>query len=379
MITLNLLIIDDEPGLLKGVCRVLQNFEFIPNDFDKKVNFKLSQSENGIDALKKIKEQKFDIILLDYRLSDISGQIILEKLNEMKYDAHTIAVTAFASLESAVTATKNGAFDFIAKPFTPEELRNVISKAATNIVLLRKAKKLEEDKRKVRFQFLSVLSHELKAPLNAIESYLRVLDDKIAGNDITSYDQMIKRSLDRIGGMRKLIYDLLDLTRIESGQKVREIREVNLIEALNRSLETNLIKANEKEIEIKTDIPEKVLMYGEISELEIMFNNLISNSIKYNKVKGSIYITIKQSPDVIKINIKDTGIGMKPEELKRLFGEFVRFKNEKTRNIEGSGLGLSILKKLVSLYSGDIKVQSEFGSGTTFNITLQSIPPEINR
>ena len=106
----------------------------------------------------------------------------------------------------------------------------------------------------------------------------------------------------------------------------------------------------------------------------IMFNNLISNSIKYNNDNGRVDITITKDKDSIKIAIADSGIGMKPAEQERLFGEFVRFKNEKTKNIEGSGLGLSILKKLVSLYDGEISVESEFGVGTTFNIILKSLP-----
>ena len=187
---------------------------------------------------------------------------------------------------------------------------------------------------------------------------------------------MLKRSLDRLGGMRKLIFDLLDLTRIESGQKVRQVAEINLVDSVNRSIETNTPIADVKGVKVELFSSENILLNGDSSELEIMFNNLISNSIKYNKDNGRLDITLTQDEDIIKIAIADTGIGMKPEEKARLFGEFVRFKNEKTKNIEGSGLGLSILKKLVSLYDGEISVESEFGVGTTFNITLKSLPTQ---
>ena len=108
------------------------------------------------------------------------------------------------------------------------------------------------------------------------------------------------------------------------------------------------------------------------AEIEIMFNNLISNAIKYNKEQGSVNIKIDQQKSLLEISVSDTGIGLTDEEQNKLFGEFVRIKNEKTKNIEGSGLGLSILKKLAALYNGSINVESEYGKGTTFKIILNS-------
>jgi len=375
MLKLKLLIVDDEPGMRRGASRSLRNFQFQMKDFKDIINFEISECATGNGTLELLKNNQYDLLLLDYKLEDITGLDILEVIKEEKYNLVTIMMTAFASLEVAVSATKNGAYDFIAKPFTPNELRSVIRKASSNIVVRRKAKLLEEEKRQVRFQFLSVLSHELKAPLNAIEGYLRIMDKKIAGNDISNYEKMLHRSLDRIGGMRKLIFDLLDLTRIESGQKVREIKEINIVEAAENSIETNSAIAKNNNIAVNLHAEKSILINGDMSELEIMFNNLISNAVKYNKINGQINIDISRIDDSsILIKVADSGIGMTANEKSRLFREFVRFKNEKTRNIEGSGLGLSILKKLISLYDGKINVESEFDIGTTFIITLKNLP-----
>lgn len=372
MLTLKLLIVDDEAGMRKGAKRALRNFEFEQQDFEDTINFELHEASSGNETLDKVQEENFDIILLDYKLEDMNGLDVLKNLKDESSEASTIMMTAYASLDLAISATKSGVFDFLSKPFSPKELKNVVRKTASNILYKRKAKKLEENKKKVRFQFLSVLAHELKAPLNAIDSYLRILDDRVAGDSIENYDKMIKRSMERISGMRKLIFDLLDLTRIESGEKKREISDINLIEAVNRSIETNSVKAEEKGVELNISTPEQLIMKGDSNELEIMFNNLVSNAIKYNKDNGTVYINIEDSgDDTVNISVADTGIGMKPEEKERLFQEFVRFKNEKTKNIEGSGLGLSILQKLVSLYNGNIEVESEFEKGTTFHITLK--------
>ena len=376
MIKLKLLLVDDEEGMRRGASRSLRRFKFQLDDFNEEVSFDITEAACGLEALSLLEKEQYDIALLDYKLGDITGLEILGTIREKKYDLLSVMMTAYASLEIAISATKNGAFDFLAKPFTPAELRSVVKKTATHIVLQRRAKKLEDEKRKVRFQFLSVLSHELKAPINAVEGYLRIVDDRVAGNDIASYDKMIKRSLERLGGMRKLIFDLLDLTRIESGQKVREISNINIIEAVNNSIETYIPLAADKNVTVKLHAEENVIINGDIGELEIMFNNLISNAIKYNRDNGRVDITIIKEDELVKMSIADKGIGMKPEEKVRLFGEFVRFKNENTKNIEGSGLGLSILKKLVSLYDGKITVDSEYEVGTTFNIVLKDIPME---
>jgi signal transduction histidine kinase len=280
-------------------------------------------------------------------------------------------MTAYASLEVAVSATKNGAFDFLAKPFSTDELKAVVRKAASNLMLRRHARKLDGEKKQVRFQFLSVLALELKAPLNAIQGYLDLMDKRIGGDKIENYDKMLKRSLSRVEGMRKLIFDLLDLTRIESGQKKRELTTVNILDAAKNAVEGMESMAAERCVELNLIPNEPVLIYGDNGEFEIIFNNLVSNAVKYNVENGRVDIDIKRSEDIVTITVADTGIGMSDEQVAKLFKEFVRFKNEKTRDIEGSGLGLSILKRVSLLYGGDIKVESEENKGTKFTMTLK--------
>lgn len=367
---LKVLIVDDEPGMRRGALKTLRRFSVRLDEFDCEVSFELDEAESGEQTIEMLEKKKYDLVLLDYKLPGMSGLDILGRIKDNNYDLLAIMMTAYASLEVAVSATKNGAFDFLAKPFTPEELKAVIQKASTNLILQRHARKLEEEKKQVRFQFLSVLSHELKTPLNAIEGYLKIFEDKILGHEIEKYDKMISRSLVRISGMRKLIFDLLDLTRIESGQKVRKVSLINMIDAVKISMENVYPLAQEKEVSVNLHAEDKVMMFADTSELEIMFNNLLSNSVKYNKDGGSVDIHICKEESKVQISIADTGIGMSEEEVGKLFKEFVRFKNDKTRNIEGSGLGLSILKRLTSLYNGKIWAESTLDEGTTFHVEL---------
>lgn len=371
MNTLQILAIDDEPGMRRGVVKALKLFSMSLRDLDTEVMFEVTEAENGKDALAALESREFDIVLLDYKLPDINGIEILNVIREKEYDLLTIMMTAYASLEVAVSATKNGAFDFLAKPFSPDELKAVIRKAASNLMLKRQARKLAEEKKQVRFQFLSVLAHELKAPLNAIQGYLDIMDNRIGGDKIEDYDKMVKRSLLRINGMRKLIFDLLDLTRIESGQKKRELQNINILEAAKNAVESMGPKASERDIKLNIFPTEPVWIYGDNGEFEIIFNNLVSNAVKYNVDNGNVDINITKKEDLVTITVADNGIGMTPDQVAKLFKEFVRFKNDKTRNIEGSGLGLSILKRISLLYNGDVKVESEEDKGTTFTLTLK--------
>jgi signal transduction histidine kinase len=279
-------------------------------------------------------------------------------------------ITAYASLETAVSAIKSGAFDFLAKPFTPQELKATIRKVADTLILARQARKLAEERRKVRFQFIRVLAHELKAPLNAVEGFLQIVLDKTAGDDPAVYDQMVERSVVRLRAMRKMIMDLLDLTRIESGEKVREVSEVDLRAIIDTAVETATPEARERDITIHVEAPETLTLTGDESELEIILNNLLSNAVKYNKDGGRVDLTARADEETITLQVADTGIGMAPEDAAKLFNDFVRIKNARTRNILGSGLGLSILKKLTQLYEGTIEVDSEPDRGSTFTVTL---------
>ena len=142
-------------------------------------------------------------------------------------------ITSYASLDLAMKATSNGAYNFVPKPFTPQELKAAMESITKHLFLKRMTKEMDDESQQLRFQFLSVLSHELKSPVNAIEGYLRVMKDKQVGDDIGNYAVMINRSLERLKGMRTLITDLLDLTRLESGGKTRNIQPVDITEYLH--------------------------------------------------------------------------------------------------------------------------------------------------
>jgi len=173
-----------------------------------------------------------------------------------------------------------------------------------------------------------------------------------------------------------LISDLLDMTRLESGQKSRVLENIDLIEASLEAIELVNQEAIARGITVELHSPERMIIQADHGEISMIFNNLITNAIKYNKDGGRVDITILREEPGIKIEISDTGIGMTEEGIQKLFGEFVRLKDTRTKNILGSGLGLSILKRLVDLYDGTIEVKSELDRGSTFTVHLTD--PETN-
>ena len=371
MSSLKVLIVDDELGMRLGMKKSLARYKIQMPDIDEEISFEIKLAETGEEAMELVDSFRPDVMLLDYKLPEMSGLEVLEEVTSEDSEMATIMVTAYASLETAVSAIKRGAFDFLAKPFEPKELRDVVEKAAKNLILARQVKKLEGEKRRVRFEFLSVLAHELKAPINAIQGYLNIMIDKVLGDKIGDYTGMIGRSNVRINGMKKMISDLLDLTKIESGQKKRELKTCHLKSIIEQSIETAMPSADDKNITINFKLEEEIEFEGDDSELEIIMNNLISNAVKYNKDNGNVDIEAEKTDDVVSISVADTGIGMSEEERCKLFKEFSRISNEKTKDIQGSGLGLSILKKIVSLYNGEIIVNSKPGIGTKFTVTLK--------
>jgi two-component system, sensor histidine kinase and response regulator len=370
--TLNILIVDDEYGMRRGAEHALRDVTFQLPDINSEVNFAIRTAASGKELEEKLEQGPTDILLLDHKLPDMTGLDILDRLAERSLDLLTIMITAYASLDTAVTATRRGAYDFLAKPFTPEELRGAVRKAAKHLILQRQARRLAEEKRQVRFQFISVLAHEMKAPISAIEGYLQMIKERSAGEKLEDYDRMFDRCLIRIEGMRKLISDLLDLTSIESGQRQRSITEVNIGEVACQAAENMKAEAERRGIHIDLQVPDSLVMEADRTEVEMIYNNLVSNAVKYNRDNGQVRVIVSMSGDEIKIQVEDTGIGMTPEDCQRLFNDFSRIKNEKTRHILGSGLGLSTLKKLVTLYDGDITVKSQPDVGSTFTVILHN-------
>jgi len=370
MATFKILIIDDEPGIREGTKRILQNFKVDYPFMDEQIDFQVLEAGTGKGGIEIIDKEMPEILLLDNKLPDIQGIEVLEYVKSKHYDIIVVMITSYASLELAVKATRDGAYDFIPKPFTPQEIRASVENITKQIFLKRMTQTLNNTGKQIRFQFLSVLSHELKAPLNAIDGYMRMIKDRQFGDNMNAYDEILDRSLERVKGMRTLILDLLDLTKIETGKATQKLEKVSVRKIVQVAVDTIRPYAIQKDVDIYINTREAIEMKADPGEIEIILNNLISNAVKYNRTGGRVDVFLEKLESAVKITVSDTGIGLKKEDLEKIFDDFVRIKNIETREVTGSGLGLSIVKKIVDMYKGTIDVQSEPNKGTTFVITL---------
>ena len=360
--------VDDEMPLHGAVRRILDRYRFHVADVGVDVAYESAFFTSGEQFLESLAEgAAFDLLLLDLKLPGMSGLEILAALADQRRGMTVIMITAYATFETAVHATKIGAYDFLPKPFSPEELRYALRKATNQLILSREARRLAEEKRQVRFNFISVLAHELKAPISAVEGYLKILEAEEPPERL----QMVDRSLSRLEGMKKLISDLLDLTAIESGQKQRNITTLDVRAAGRAAVDLFAKDAADRGIALELSPGGNVVMKADAGEIEMILNNLVSNAVKYNRDQGSATVSVVRKGEDVTISVADTGIGLTAEETAKLFTEFGRIKNDKTVKVVGSGLGLSTVKKLAHLYGGDATVSSREGHGSTFTVTLR--------
>lgn len=224
---------------------------------------------------------------------------------------------------------------------------------------------------RLRTYFLGMVSHDLKSPLVAVESYLQVILGGFAGEINEEQQEMLDRSSHRISGLLNLIGDLLDVSRIEAGQLAKEFEATSLSEVIEGSLEDVQAMVEEKGMRLRVEVPEKLpVIHAAPHRLRQVLNNLLSNAIKFTPPQGLITINVEDKRDHLRVEVTDTGGGISPEDLPYVFDEFFRGRDvERT----GAGLGLSIARKIVEAHGGKIWVESPCtadGKGSRFIFTL---------
>jgi signal transduction histidine kinase len=226
----------------------------------------------------------------------------------------------------------------------------------------------EERTRFVRL--LSVVAHDLQAPLVAVQSCISYVLDGYAGETNDEQKDWLQRSSRRIDGLLVLITDLLDIPRIELGQLKQEMAEIALNDVINRSLEGLDIVARKKGLQLTVELPDRSpVIYGSSRRLQQVVTNLTNYAINYTN-EGSITIKLTEDTDEIRVEVIDTGIGIPAKDLPRLFDEFSRGSNVE---IKGSGLGLSISRRIITAHGGKIWAESpllEDGRGSKFIFTI---------
>lgn len=233
---------------------------------------------------------------------------------------------------------------------------------------------------KIRSDFFANLSHELRTPLNLIFSSLQVVDLKLKNTEmkedqsITKYINMATQNTYRL---LKLVNNLIDSNKITSGYFEYNPQNYDIVYFIEGICQSIVDFAKQKNIEVvfDTDIEEKIISF-DLDKMERIILNILSNSIKFTKENGRIDIYIRESNQMLEIEISDDGIGIPSNKLNSIFERFRQVENNSIRRGEGSGIGLYLVKSLVDMHGGYIDVESELGVGTTFKI---NIPAELKK
>ncbi len=220
-------------------------------------------------------------------------------------------------------------------------------------------------------RFIRTMVHELKSPLGAVRSLIEVTTDKSLGDDLDSYLPLLRRAEERIDGLVRLINDLLLLSRSEQAQAPGEPQLVEIPPAVSAALaalaEPIAARNLSASAELEPDLPSVLLPPD---DLDLILANLLGNAVKYNREGGSVKLRGYRQHQWVRLDIEDTGVGIAPENLDRVFTEFFREKRPETQELEGSGLGLAIVKRLVERAGGRVQVSSRQGEGSTFTVLL---------
>ncbi len=355
-----ILIIDDEEAMRDSCVQIL-----------KKDGYIAESAENGSIGLEKIRELKPDIALVDLKMPGISGMEVLDRIPEIDPNIISIVITGYATVDSAVEAMKRGAFDFLPKPFTPDELRIIIKRGLERKLLLEETAKLREEKRKIEENFITMVSHQLRSPVATVQQYFEVILGGFVGEIPPKQKEMLEKAREKLNSLLSLINDWLNMSRISSDQLVDKFVPTNLQELLEKLVAFMQETANKNSITISLYPPDfQPLILGDKETLENVFSNIITNAIIYNRPNGRVDIKFHLENDCVATHISDTGYGIPQKDIPFIFDQFYRVKREETKHIKGTGLGLPIAKKIVDAHNGSIRVNSVVNEGTTFTILL---------
>ena len=224
----------------------------------------------------------------------------------------------------------------------------------------------------LKSRFVSMVSHDLKSPLTAIQGYAQLVASGHMGDVNEPQKQALQAVMRNSTAMTSLITDLLDLGRLEAGVKF-EISECDLATIIDDVLDEQTIRAQLKHITVHKELSEPLLVKADGARLRQVFANLISNAIKYTPPQGAVFVSTSADEESVHVIVRDTGYGIPEEALPHIFDRFYRVKRDAEASIEGTGLGLAIVKGIVEEHHGSVDVQSTLNQGSTFHVKLPRV------
>ena len=365
-----IMMIDDEVSNLQIVKIILTRENF---------QSELLLYDNGRDALDYLRGHPVDLILLDLAMPDMDGFEVMHRLHENPATAEipVIFLSAYQETEYILRAFELGATDFIGKPIISPiltaRIRHIIESRRLQIELQRSNTELVNTNR-LKDELLSICSHDLRAPLNAIELICQFLDDAAAGRSEQSQPELVNRIVSQTRLARRLVENLLDLNRIEEGRLLPAPSFFSVEELVRGCLEDELPTLQARKLKHTLELPPRdLLCFGDREMIAQVVHNVLNNAAKYAQTKIDVHAELDAfSEDAggrLALSVQDDGRGIPPAQQRTIFDKYAKLETQGS----GSGLGLYISRQMVELHHGDIAVESQPGEGTRLVIQLPNV------
>lgn len=361
------LLIEDDPDDVLLLRQMLAEAE--DNRFDLECADRL---QAGLDRLA---QGGIHVVLLDLSLPDSQGLDTLVTVHARALGVPLVVLTGLDDEMLAIEAVREGAQDYLVKgQIDSNLLARSIRYAIERNGLLEELKRAQQKQLKMKNQFLSHISHELRSPLTAIRQFVTILLDGLAGDLSPEQREYLEIALRNANQLRAMIDELLDVTRAQTGKLTVEPQRISLAKLIVETFEALQTSAAEKGIKLSLSLPDDLPpAYADPYRVRQILLNLIENGIKHTEEKGKITVRVQVStedPHYLYVEVIDTGCGISPEESERIFKPLYQIENTSNTARKGLGLGLYICKDLVSRQGGRIWVESQLGRGSTFFFTL---------
>jgi signal transduction histidine kinase/uncharacterized protein (DUF302 family) len=390
-----LLAIDDDPDnrafLTKAVGR--QGFEVLA-------------APSATQARQQLDGRRPALIFLDVQMPGESGLSLLPQMLRDYPEAVVVMMTAYGSEQVAAEALRGGADDYIAKPIDLHRLRELLSRNLekqrlrverqaliqrlkdSNRYLMRQHAALRradeeilqinrqlEQSNRYKSEFLANMSHELRTPLNAILGFSEILLDHTMNLTPAERTEFLRNIHGSGQHLLTLINDILDLAKIEAGKMELRLEELSVSEVLQEVTGILEPMARQQGLRLNVDGAESApRIKADRAKFKQVLYNLLSNAVKFTPPPGSITLSVQDAAEQLTVAVKDTGIGIKAQDLPKLFREFEQLDGSYTRRYQGTGLGLALCRRFVEMHGGRIWAESEFGKGSTFTFTIPHAP-----
>lgn len=380
----------------------------------KRRGYRVTLKTTAEEALEFLKDEQVHVIVSDIKLPHMDGVSFLEHVHNIDPSLPVIMLTGYASVETAQNAVRLHAFDYLQKPLDNiEQLLRPLGRAiekynlqianeSLNGELKLKVEELEESREELeqktkdlgklydellksneelkkldqlKTEFVSTVSHELRTPLTITKESLNLLRDRIPGEINPTQERIVTTAIDNLARLGRIINDLLDISRIESGDMDVKRSLVNLADLASKVVLSFSLEAEKKGLDLKARCNSKnPTAYVDEDKIVQVFFNLVENAIKYTD-RGCVEIELSDRDDSIECSVRDTGIGIPEEYFAKVFQKFQQFSRTHGAGRKGTGLGLSIVRGIVTSHQGRITFASKQGEGSEFKFTLPR--PEI--